>query len=755
MKRTILFLLVMNIAVGVLGQLDYTELKKAALNLSGEELFGYVEELANEKYQGRLTGSPEYLEVANYLAEYFEDMGLMPGYKGEWFQWFDQAYTVVKPGCRLELLVPVNRHDTIRKAYHYFDQYMPGSTSGNGTVEAEVVFVGWGISAPELGFDEYKGVDVKGKIVLMRPEAPVLPGAGAEFFLPWLPYSLHQYKMQNAIDHGAVGLLYHYGPLANTNNDYHENLINSLVGTDVVEDLFSGTGKDYSELVKKIQDELKPYSFSMNKIVAMQNHTEYHPEGKGNSVIALLPGSDPELRNEVVIIGGHLDHVGACYEVCPGAQDNASGIAVIMGIAKLLKESGVQLKRSVLFMGLGAEEQGLVGSKEYIESPAFPLSKTFCYLNLDCVGVGPNLHAGGGENFPGIFAAVKRANNRLVHRQLSTSFNANLGRPRSDAAVFMKAGIPSLSFSSGGGKGYYHVPLDDVNTIWPETMEDLAVMLSFAVAEMANRIEKPVRGPEKGHLIIAGGALRDSTGFARFVELAGGENAKIVIVPTAGEDRSLNREGYFDLLSKTFARYGVEECVVLHTRDPKEADSTEFYKPLLEANAVWFNGGRQWRLADSYLNTKTHKAFEGVLERGGVIGGSSAGATIQGTYLFRGDTKTNTILCGDHEDGLGFMSNVAIDQHLLARNRQFDLFEALEKYPGVLGIGLDENTAIEVQGDTLKVLGQHYVLIYDGKFYSGDRRAYVNQTRGAYPFYLLKPGQEYDLKNRAIIVPGR
>ena len=140
-----------------------------------------------------------------------------------------------------------------------------------------------------------------------------------------------------------------------------------------------------------------------------------------------------------------------------------------------------------------------------------------------------------------------------------------------------------------------------------------------------------------------------------------------------------------------------------------------------------------------------------LLDRGGVIGGSSAGATIQGSYLFRGDTKTNTILCGDHEEGLGFMTNVAIDQHVLARNRQFDLFEALERYPGLLGIGLDENTAIEVQGSTFTVLGKSYVAVYDGRFYSEDRGGYVEQTRGANPFYLLKSGQKYNLDKRELI----
>jgi len=143
-------------------------------------------------------------------------------------------------------------------------------------------------------------------------------------------------------------------------------------------------------------------------------------------------------------------------------------------------------------------------------------------------------------------------------------------------------------------------------------------------------------------------------------------------------------------------------------------------------------------LADSYLNTKVHDALWDLLDRGGVIGGSSAGATIQGSYLARGDTKTNTIMMGDHEEGLGLLKNVAIDQHLLQRNRQFDLIEIIEAKPDLLGIGLDENTAIVVQGDAFEVIGQSYAVIYD----------HARQLDSGGKFYFLAPGDRFDLKKR-------
>lgn len=196
---------------------------------------------------------------------------------------------------------------------------------------------------------------------------------------------------------------------------------------------------------------------------------------------------------------------------------------------------------------------------------------------------------------------------------------------------------------------------------------------------------------------------------------------------------------------------GFKNVTVLHTRDRDEANSETFIAPIKKASGVWFWGGRQWRHADSYLNTKTHEAFNELLERGGVIAGSSAGATIQGSYLARGDTKENTVMMGDHEEGMGFLSNVAIDQHLLARNRQFDMFEILDNRPELLGIGLDENTGIVVTRNEFEVIGESYVVIYDGTRWSEERDTVYQLPNGSREFYMLKAGNRYDLKNRVVI----
>ena len=242
-------------------------------------------------------------------------------------------------------------------------------------------------------------------------------------------------------------------------------------------------------------------------------------------------------------------------------------------------------------------------------------------------------------------------------------------------------------------------------------------------------------GPSNGSLVIVGGAMQDPGIMERFLDLAGGPDAPIVVIPTAGGDDEYDQ--FYQGLN-SWRDVGATNLKVLHTKDRAEADSNEFVKAIREANGVWFPGGRQWRLADSYLGTKTEEELWNLLERGGVIGGSSAGATIQGSYLARGDTDTNTIMMGDHEEGFGFLRNTAIDQHVLRRNRQFDLIELIRAHTELLGIGIDEDTAIVVKGDEFEVIGQSYVLIYDNQSMVG----------GSGLFYFLSPGDRFDLATR-------
>ena len=243
-------------------------------------------------------------------------------------------------------------------------------------------------------------------------------------------------------------------------------------------------------------------------------------------------------------------------------------------------------------------------------------------------------------------------------------------------------------------------------------------------------------GPDKGTLVIVGGNMQDPAIVKRFIDLAGGPEAPIVIIPSAGEADEDYHEYWSGL--KQWRENGARNVTVLHTRDRKVANSEAFVKPIREARGVFFGGGRQWRLADSYLDTLTHKELAALLGRGGVVGGSSAGASILASFMVRGDTRSNEKMIGDHVVGLGFLKNAAIDQHLLRRNRQFDMLEVIDKHPQLLGIGIDEDTAIVVQGDQFEVIGRSYVVVYSNKPVVG--------TNGR--FYFMGAGDRFDMKAR-------
>jgi cyanophycinase len=245
----------------------------------------------------------------------------------------------------------------------------------------------------------------------------------------------------------------------------------------------------------------------------------------------------------------------------------------------------------------------------------------------------------------------------------------------------------------------------------------------------------PEFGPARGTLMIIGGGLRSEALLKQFIALSGGPDASILFIPTAGEG---DEPGLYWEDLRDFQAAGARRVSVLHTRDRKVADSEAFVAPIRQANGVFIGGGRHWRLSDSYLNTRTHTELRALLDRGGVIAGTSAGATIQAEFMVRGDTKGNEIMIGDHTQGLGFIKGVTIDQHVLRRNRQFDLIPVIEQRPELLGIGIDEDTAIVVRRDRFEVFGSSYVLIYDHRKTTGaDGR-----------FYFLAPGDRFNLKTR-------
>jgi cyanophycinase len=278
----------------------------------------------------------------------------------------------------------------------------------------------------------------------------------------------------------------------------------------------------------------------------------------------------------------------------------------------------------------------------------------------------------------------------------------------------------------------------------------LATFLLIAIlSSITWETQKPA-GRQGGTLVLTGGDLGKGV-IERFVELAGGPDARFVYIPTAASSLRLpsgfiydppdsnvpanNTQAFEEELAKLF---GVKNVTVLHTRNRKTANSETFVAPLKRANGVWLSSGNAGRLADAYLDTLTQKEIGAVLGRGGVVGGNSAGAIIQGSYTVRGRPDKPLLMAKGHERGFGFLKDVAINPHLTEAKRDTELVNVIDAYPNLLGIGLDEKAALVVQGDVLEVIGEGRVAIYDNKKHGGNW------------YYWLKSGDRFNLRTRTV-----
>jgi cyanophycinase len=246
----------------------------------------------------------------------------------------------------------------------------------------------------------------------------------------------------------------------------------------------------------------------------------------------------------------------------------------------------------------------------------------------------------------------------------------------------------------------------------------------------------PTPNVPTGTLVIGGGGGMPKEVWKRFLDAAGGPKAHVVVIPTAMDDPVPAEPAE----AKKLRAEGAPSLKVMHTRKRAEAETEAFLAELKKATAIWFTGGRQWRLVDSYQDTKAEAEMHAILARGGVIGGSSAGASIQADYMVRGDPLGNLKpMAEGYERGLGFVQGVAIDQHFFKRKRLADMTSVMVAYPQLLGIGIDEQTAVVVQGEVMEVLGVSKVAVY-------DRCRAVQE--GQPDFEVMTAGMRYDLKAR-------
>ncbi len=443
-------------------------------------IFELVETLALPEYEGRLTGTGGYNKAVRLAADYFKRHGVLPvNADGTYTQSFPVNYTKVHEST-LTLYLKEGKDKAGPLECEYFKDYYPLGFSGSGDVKGEVVFAGNGVTAPEFGYDDYSGIDVKGKIVMVVRGVPKKK-KGED----WLPYDTHRFRTKNARDHGASALIYIYAARGNPNGFYLENFPMVSIEQKVADRILKTNGKDVESLKQQLK-ERKNVSFKTGITAHVFVRSE-NVNGTAHNVVGYIPGSDDSLKDEFVVMGAHLDHCGMWPALTPGADDNGSGSAVLMTIGKALAAYEHKPKRSLLFILFAGEEMGLLGSRYFAGHPPAIVKKIKFVFNMDMVGAGPDMFVMRLKNYPKMEKIITAVPGKLdLTCRVFGNKVTGKRRPGADHAPFVLKGIPAVSvFSHNGHHHGYHKNEDTIYWITPKIMESIAKIIAYTAMRIA------------------------------------------------------------------------------------------------------------------------------------------------------------------------------------------------------------------------------------------------------------------------------
>jgi hypothetical protein len=451
---------------------------KALAGIRGSEAYGYVERLASPEYAGRYTGHEGYTAAARWAAGLFKKWGLKPvDLKTGFLQSYPSPYTIVR-SAEMTLIAPDGQTET--KLEPNVD-FLPLFYTDSGKTEAGLVFAGWGISAPELNYDDYAGLDVQGKFILCFRGQPDRADRRFEY------YDEHRTRMKTAKDKGALGLIYIYPkPISNPNGDWQPGFLPAMISEKIADMILKEVGSGSADLKKALSSYRRPIGFDLKSKIRYEVASEHHPDGIGYNVAGYVEGSDPALRREVIVIGGHFDHDGLHLGfLFPGADDNASGSASVMEIAQAFAELKRKPKRSVAFVLFGGEEMGLQGSTYFADHPPATFTKIDAMFNYDMTGEGDG--AWGGVTDEALQKAFLEADKYVGILRGMELMHGPAGVRGSDFAPFMEKGITAASIGSNGPHLAYHEVGDTIFRINPSVMADISRVSFLAGLAWADR----------------------------------------------------------------------------------------------------------------------------------------------------------------------------------------------------------------------------------------------------------------------------
>ena len=448
--------------------------KYANADITAQEIQHHIDFLASDDLKGRLSGSKEIYIAATYIKEEFESYNLKPLFGDSYFQEYD-FISDVRLTRNNSVTFNINGD---RQNLELYKEFIPTTFSGKNSLNAELVFAGYGISAPKLNYDDYANIDVTGKVVIVMRSTPEYDKPRSDFD----KFSSLRFKANLAKEKGAVGIIFVNGYLP---IDSADNLVKFKydraagekefpvvqVKRSIVDQLFASQNLDFAEYQQKMKESKKPASFEI-KDADVDIETEIEElKSVDRNVAGYLEGTDPPLKNEYIVIGAHYDHLGMGIEgslykgtepkIHHGADDNASGTAGVMELAEKFASVKDKLKRSIIFITFSGEELGLIGSNYFVNNLPIREDKIDAMINLDMVGRLRNkeLTVYG----TGTSSTWKEILNKKNNYRFKLAFNDE-GFGPSDHSSFYGKGIPVLFFFTGVHEDY-HRPSDEAKLI--------------------------------------------------------------------------------------------------------------------------------------------------------------------------------------------------------------------------------------------------------------------------------------------------
>jgi hypothetical protein len=502
----------------------------------GNKAKSYIEFLASDQLDGRQTLTPGYRKAADYVAARFKEWGLKPSGDGgtSYFQ-----KVPIKTTVTVNVGIPALGVGNRSYSFDDADFTVNPMSTARTAVKAEVVFAGYGMSLPDKGLDEYAGLSVQGKIVLALKGSPENFAPPRGFFTetasaPSAPLGLTSLdvtdtvKIRTAFDKGAAAvLLYNPDPASASSSaimiggpqaSAAAPLARNFLAFDITDRVFRAL------VVKTPQESVREYNQKLNAIrwdirnkrprskatgvgVGLKGYDEIQKyTGDGLNVLGKIEGSDPVLKSQFIVIGGHLDHLGRRGTVVyNGADDDASGVATVMEVSRVLGQGGFKPKRTVVFAAWCGEEMGLLGSNHFGANPpaGIKMDQVVANFNCDMVGLGDNIGAPGALNFPEIWEKViKRNQDPDVIAVVKPSTGGPGG---SDHSTFVTKGIESLALMTGGGGGHpdYHDSGDDSVKIDPELMRKACQFVAQGTMNLADETTVNLLVPDRLYLYNA------------------------------------------------------------------------------------------------------------------------------------------------------------------------------------------------------------------------------------------------------------